>query len=285
MVKLTTLKEAKDFAVDRLKVACECATFEAEQLIGFVTGLDKNGQFLNKNTPLTKKQIRKLKTLVKKRFKGIPLQYLVKKWEFYGLEFYVGKGVLIPRPDTELVVQLALDYIKKVGAKRVFDFCAGSGAIGISVSVFSPTTYVTMVERSKKAFKYLKQNIALNKKSKEQNMLAIRQDIFKFAPDDRCDLLISNPPYIKTGDMQTLSKEVKNEPKMALDGGTDGLYFYRKISENADKYLKKGGRILFEIGFDESESVSMLLRENGFSNIKIAKDLSGNDRAVYGDYI
>lgn len=279
-----TYKEAKNFTEQALKPRVEAYKFEAEQMVCFVTNLNKNQYFCARDRELTKKEQRVLKALIAKRKRGTPLQYLLKKWEFYGREFFVGRGVLIPRADTELIVDLALSYAREKEIKTVFDFCAGSGAIGIAVSVFLPTAQVIMVEKSKRAFGFLKKNLLLNKLSSERVSL-VKKDIFRFCPKEKCDLLISNPPYIKTADMLTLSKEVKKEPKIALDGGWDGLYFYRKITENADKYLKKGGRILFEIGFDEGQSVAEILKQNGFSNVAIAKDLDGNDRAVYGDYL
>ena len=136
-----------------------------------------------------------------------------------------------------------------------------------------------MVEKSKKAFKYLRQNIKLN----PCNCTAVMEDVFTFKPVNRCDLIVSNPPYIPTDDIKGLSTEVKKEPRMALDGGADGLHFYRKIAARADSLLRKGGRIIFEIGFAQGQEVKEILEANGFINVEILKDFSGNDRVVLGD--
>ncbi len=279
-----TFKDAKEFTTKSLQTVTDSAQFEAANLLEKVTGFDKTKQLLQKDTLLTPYQLKSLKKLVRIRKRGVPLQYILGEWEFYGLKFKVGKGVLIPRPDTETIVDLALDYLKGSSAKTVFDFCAGSGAIGISVSVNSPTTNVIMVEKSKKAFKFLKRNIGLTCGGTNKP-LAIKKDIFRFSPKEKCDLLICNPPYIDYDEIKGLQKEVKKEPKMALYGGKDGLSFYRNICQNAEKYLNKKGRIIFEIGAKQAKDVSNILTENGFGNVCVVKDLASNDRAVFGDFI
>ena len=280
-----TFKDAKEFTIQSLKSVTDSAQFEANNLLQKVTGFDRSNQLFKKDASLTDFQTKRLKKLINLRKRGVPLQYILGEWEFYGLKFKVGKGVLIPRPDTETIVELALDYLKSSGANRVFDFCAGSGAIGISVSVNSPTANVIMVEKSRKAFRFLEKNIGLNFSENQATPLAVKQNIFKFKPKEKCDLLICNPPYIDYCDMRSLQKEVKKEPKMALYGGKDGLWFYKKICQNADKYLNSNGRIIFEIGRKQGEDVSRIMTENGFENVGVVKDLSSNDRAVFGDLI
>ena len=284
MVNLTVF-EAKKYITQRLDFINSSALFEANEILIFVCKIERSKFPFAKDTKLSSFEIYKIKSIINKRLRGVPLQYIIGQWEFYGLEFKVGRGVLIPRPDTEILVEQALEYLgKNMGAKTVYDFCAGSGAIGLSVSVNSPTTDVIMVEKSSKAFKYLKENLAKFKREQNIRAKAVKKDIFKFESDKKCDLLISNPPYIKKNDLKTLSKEVKNEPKMALDGGKDGLLFYKKICENANKHLNVGGEIMFEIGFDEAEAVAEILKKFGFTDIEISKDLSGNDRVVRGSF-
>jgi release factor glutamine methyltransferase len=278
-----TVFKAKKYIAKRLEIITDSALFEATEILAFVTKLERSELIFSKEEKLSPIQLSKIKTVVRKRLSGIPLQYIIGEWEFFGLTFKVGKGVLIPRPDTEIAVETALDLLEREqNIKTVFDFCAGSGAIGISVSVNSPTTDVIMVEKSRKAFKYLKKNLAAHSRLKSINAKAIRKDIFEFSCNKKCDLLISNPPYIKSDLLKTLSKEVQKEPKMALDGGKDGLEFYKKICENAHKYINHGGRILFEIGYDEAKAVAEILENCGFTNIEKITDLNGNDRVMLG---
>lgn len=277
---------AKKYIFEKLEHISDSAMFEASEILIYATKISREKLLFSKDTKVTALQMLKIKNVIHKRRRGIPLQYLLGEWEFYGIPFKVGRGVLIPRADTELLVDTALEYISKnKNAVNVFDFCAGSGAIGIAVSVNSPSTVVTMVEKSKKAFKYLKKNISLLEKAQKINVKGVRADILNFEPKEKCDLLLSNPPYIKSGDIHNLSNEVKHEPKTALDGGEDGLIFYREICKNAEKYLKPNGKLMFEIGYDEADEVEKIMYENGFFNIEVSKDLGGNDRVVTGDYM
>ena len=188
---------------------------------------------------------------------GEPLQYVMGKWDFYESEFFVGEGVLIPRPETEELTELVIDYAKSLEKPVIFDLCSGSGCIGIS----------------KDAYKYLERNA-----KGVANVECILGDINNEFDLPSADIIVSNPPYIKTEDMKTLQKEVKKEPSMALDGGDDGLDFYRIINDKWKKYLKDNGRLFLEIGDDEGESIKVAL--SAFSNITVKKDLSGNDKVI-----
>lgn len=284
MLKQTVLK-TKEYIVSQLEYVTDSPSFEANEILIYATGIKRSKLLFKKDECLSFLQKLRVKKMVAQRRAGIPLQYIIGEWEFFGINFKVGKGVLIPRADTELSVETAVEYLSSLSQNpTVYDFCAGSGAIGISVSVNFPTAQVIMVEKSKKAFKYLRKNLEINSKNGKLNAVAIREDIFKFNPKKKCDLLISNPPYIKSDVMKSLSKEVKREPKMALDGGKDGLDFYKGICERADKYLKTGGKLIFEIGYDEAADVLKIMEQNGFVNIEILKDLCGNDRVVTGDF-
>lgn len=209
---------------------------------------------------------------------GEPLQYVIGKWDFYESEFFVGEGVLIPRPETEELTELVIDYAKSLEKPVIFDLCSGSGCIGISVAKKLSNAFVYCIEKSKDAYKYLERNA-----KGVANVECILGDINDEFDLPSADIIVSNPPYIKSGDMKTLQKEVKKEPSMALDGGDDGLDFYRIINDKWKKYLKDNGRLFLEIGEDEGESIKDAL--SAFSNITVKKDLSGNDRMVVADKV
>jgi release factor glutamine methyltransferase len=211
----------------------------------------------------------------KRRVAGEPLQYILGEWEFFGLTFCLGEGVLIPRADTEILVEEA---IKIIGDKplKVLDLCSGSGEVAVAVAK-NTKAYVTAIEKSEKAFEFLTKNIAKNNVS----VKAVKGDIFDEF-EGEYDLILSNPPYIETGVIPTLSKEVSHEPVMALDGGADGLVFYKRILSYWSTKLKSGGKIAVEIGFDQGEKVANLFSENGFSEIQQIKDYSGNQRVIIG---
>lgn len=239
------------------KGGVEAARFEAKQIVEFSQTEDEA-----------------LK-LAEKRISGEPLQYLLGSWEFYGLPFYVGEGVLIPRADTETLVDLALEIIGD-SRKKVVDLCSGSGAIAIAVAKNSEAE-VTAVEKSDEAFDFLKRNAELN----GVNVKCIKGDVFD-EHTEMYDLILSNPPYIPTNVIESLSQEVKKEPKMALDGGEDGLIFYKYLTSYWKGRINKGGYLAVEIGYDQGESVSKLFEDNGFKDVKIYKDFSGNDRVIIG---
>lgn len=250
--------------------------FEANELLAFATGLDRGSLVLKQSEELSLTSEKLLKKCLKKRKKGIPLQYVIGEWEFYSLPFKVGRGVLIPRADSELLVDLALETLCDNSKKEVFDLCSGSGALGIAVAKNAPNASVTLVEKSPKAFKYLRQNVMLN----NANLTAVRADIFKWKPDVLADIVICNPPYITKKEMTELQIEVKKEPTAALYGGKDGLKFYRFLISNAKRFLKPNGKMLLEIGFAQAKDVKALFKAAGFENVEVKKDLGGNDRVV-----
>lgn len=214
-----------------------------------------------------------LKKAIERRLKGEPLQYILGEWEFYSLPFIVGEGVLIPRPETELLVDLALKYATK--DSKIIDLCSGSGAIAIAVAK-NTGAKVYALEKYEKAFNYLEKNIALN----NAKVTVIKEDIFNFSTNEKFDIILSNPPYIKTADLEDLQKEVKREPMTALDGGEDGLIFYRHIA-TLKKHLNKGGKIMVEIGFDQAEAVQELFKKSGLLT-EVHKDLNGVQRVIIG---
>ena len=254
--------------------------FEARVIIKHITGFDNKKVILNYNAVLSDKQEKQLEAIISRRISGYPLQYIIGKWGFYGLEFNVGKGVLIPRADTETLVETGLQLIKEVKEPSVLDLCAGSGAVGISIAVNRRDSNVLLLEKYETAYLYLKENIALNN---ADNSEALKGDVLKGDCSDRkFDLIVSNPPYIKSAEIKYLEKEVKCEPLSALDGGSDGLNFYRAIINNYKIALKSGGKICFEVGINQSESVKEMLHLSGFEDVETAKDYSGIDRVVFG---
>lgn len=271
-----TVKEQKEKLVSALETISDAPLLEATELIIFATGLDRTSLLYKQNETLSSKEERIIKTCLSKRKKGIPLQYIIGEWEFYSLPFKVGKGVLIPRADSELLVDLVLEELDTAADKTLFDLCSGSGALGISVKAKSKNTKVTLVEKSRKAFSYLKENVKLNK----VEVTAIRDDIFKWTPEKKADIVICNPPYISKEEMLSLQKEVKKEPTAALLGGKDGLKFYRLLCQRANDFLISGGKILVEIGYTQSKDVMALFEAAGFEHIECFKDLGGNDRVI-----
>lgn len=217
------------------------------------------------------------KAMVQRRLAGEPLAYIFGKWEFYGLPFYVGKGVLIPRPDTELLVETAL---AELGDRplAVADLCAGSGAVAVAVAKHSQAT-VTAVELDGTALKYLQKNIEANGVSVEVKQANVLTETF-----GTFDLILSNPPYIRSDVIETLAPDVKCEPRLALDGGEDGLGFYRRLTTAWRDRLKRGGKLMVEIGYDQAEAVAALFREAGFTAVCTRTDYGGNQRVIVGTY-
>ncbi len=278
-----TLKIAKQHLIDQLGIISENPVFEATEILIFALKIKREEILYLQNQQLTKRQIRAIKKCYAKRKRGVPLQYILGEWEFYSLNFKVGKGVLIPRADSELLVDLALEEIDRNEEKIVFDFCSGSGAIGIAIAKNRPNAKVTLVEKSPKAFGYLRENIRLNANESENiNIKALRQDIFKFTPKEKADVLVCNPPYIDKTHMVNLQKEVKKEPRQALFGGNDGLKYYRMILKNIDMFLKPDGKLMVEIGYNQGSEVAEIFEQAGLKDIQVIKDLGGKDRVVFG---
>lgn len=208
---------------------------------------------------------------------GEPLQYVLGKWDFYESEFFVGKGVLIPRPETEELTQHVIETAKKLSSPVVYDLCSGSGCIGISVAKAVKNSSVYCVEKSEDALNYLRKNI-----TQADNAVAVEGDVLNphSIEPESIDIIVSNPPYIRNSDLDGLQKEVQFEPKMALDGGKDGLDFYKKIPELWYPYLKNNGSIFFEISEEQGKDVYDILNSLGYRNVEVKKDMYGNDRIV-----
>ncbi len=253
-------KLIKDFKNKLQKEGFESASFEARQIV------------------IAAEDEQQAKAMLERRLKHIPLQYILGEWEFCGLPIAVGEGVLIPRQDTETVVETALSLLKQIDSPVVYDVCAGSGCIGLSTAVLGGAK-VTFFEKSPLAIEYIKKNMALNKISAE----VVECDVLMTDLDfPQADMIISNPPYIKTEEINSLSLEVKCEPIMALDGGKDGLVFYRKIAQKWKRLLKSGGWLIFEIGYSQANDVINIMKQSGYKSIEVRKDYAENDRVVFG---
>lgn len=215
---------------------------------------------------------------------GVPLQHITHLQEFMRLNFYVDENVLIPRPDTEVLVEEVIEIAKKNNYNKILDMCTGSGAIAVSLAKYLDNADITAVDISKKALKIAKKN-AINNKV-ENKITFVESDLFENLPEEKYDIIVSNPPYISKEVIKNLSKDVKKEPIIALDGGTDGLDFYRKIVDKAEKYLKFKGFLCFEIGYDQKYDVIEILENNGcFQNIYGKKDLCENDRIIVANLL
>lgn len=257
---------------------------DTQLLLGKVLGKDKLYLITNKEEEVSKFKVQEFYRLISKRKEKMPIKYILKNTEFMGLEFYVEEGVLIPRSDTEILVEEALKFINYNKEYEVCDLCCGSGAIGISIACLRENTKVDLIDYYDIPEKVTKRNILRHKLNKRANF--IKSDLLKevINEDKKYDILLSNPPYIKEEVIGTLMDDVKNyEPHTALSGGEDGLYFYRKIVDDSDKILKENGILAFEIGHDQGDEVSKLMIEKGYKNVKVVKDLAGHDRVVIGN--
>ncbi len=266
-----TLKDAYAYSVRFLEYnGVDEADFKALCVCCHIAKIKNSDYPLHKDDFVFEGTLAKLLWRLKE---GEPLQYVLGKWEFYDSEFYVGEGVLIPRPETEELVELA---IKHIGDKKltVFDLCAGSGCIGLSIAKACPNTEVTLFEKSEKAFEYLLKNAEGVKNAKP-----LLYDINE-AYEGRADIIISNPPYVRSDDIKELQSEVLREPEMALDGGEDGLDFYRIINDKWYKNLNENGLLFLEIGEEQGEDIIGIL--SNYKKIEVLKDIYGNDRMVKG---
>lgn len=259
----------------------EAPAFEALCLTEKVFGFNRLALITKgEETVASEEKLVVLAELTEKRLNHEPLQYLLGKWIFMGIDLLVGEGVLVPRDDTEVVTSLCIDYLSCKESPNVIDLCAGSGAISLALEKYA-NCKVTAVELSDKAFSYLTQNIKLNNSA----VNALNGDIFechKDIADNSLDLIVSNPPYIKTADIASLQKEVQHEPAMALDGGESGLDFYRRIVPLWKSKLKAGGALAFELGEGQYDEVSRILTDNGFGGITESIDFGGIQRAIIG---
>lgn len=276
-----TIFEAYNTTKQRLKkVGIEDYVFEAKEIIKAVTGLNASQILTLYNKRLSEYEENNLTAVIHQREIRYPLQYIFGRWDFYGRSFFVGPGVLVPRADTETLVDEALDYLKGINNPKILDLCAGSGCIGITLAKEIPESEVYLVEKYDEALNYLNKNIRLNNC---ENAFAVKGDIFEGALNDKeYDLIVSNPPYIPKKEMEIISPETRFEPETALLAEDDGLQFYKAIVKRYTPCLKKGGMLAFEFGIDQAGKIEKILKTEGFTDIKIKKDLNGKQRVITG---
>lgn len=253
------------------------SSFEAGQLFTHITQKRLFHMHFLSDKPAPGHQTDLLLKMCERRKNGEPLQYLLGEWEFYGLPFKLGKGVLIPRQDTEALVDKALELLKPVKYPKVLDLCSGTGCIAVAIAHNRPDADVTALEISDAAYGYLEKNISLNSVS----VNPVKADLKDYSHPAALTMLVSNPPYIPKETLATLQAEVQREPRKALDGGKDGLDFYRLIAKNYLSQIAAGGWICLEVGRGQSGMVAKLLEEAGCAEISTHKDYNGIERVVY----
>jgi len=261
------------------------ADSDSRLLFEYLINADRSFMFLHGEDEVSDTEKEKIIEAVNRRIEHIPLQHITGKQNFMGLEFNVSEDVLIPRFDTECLVEEAM-LVTNDGDK-VLDVCTGSGCILISLMNYKNDIKGYGCDISEAALKVARKNSdELCKPKLSSSPLFINSDLFDSITERDFDIIVSNPPYIRSDVIPTLMTEVReHDPMIALDGGEDGLVFYRRIISQAVCFLKKGGHLLVEIGFDQGNDVRKLFLENGYSDVKIIKDLAGNDRVVRGCYI
>lgn len=262
------------------------AKVDARILLEYACKTDRNALFLHGDMEVKDEDEKTYLELLSKRIMHIPLQYLTGEQEFMGLTYKVNESVLIPRQDTECLVEIVLKHLHD--GMRILDMCTGSGCILISLLHYSNDCEGVGVDLSEEALNVARDNaerLSNNGISDKMNVNFVHSDLFENI-DGNFDIIVSNPPYIKTEVIKGLMPEVRDyEPMMALDGMEDGLYFYRKIISSAKEHLSRGGQLFFEIGYDQGQEVSDLMRKEGYTDVEVLKDLAGLDRVVYGTFL
>ncbi len=253
------------------------ANIKARLLLQHVLNQNKQQIIINSENMVDKIKTDEYEECIKKLINGTPLQYITHVQQFMGLDFYVDENVLIPQPDTEILVEESIKLINKKQTVEVLDLCTGSGAIAVSIGHYCRQAKVIATDISKSAINVARKNASTN----NVNINFIESDLFNQISDCKFDFIISNPPYIETDVINTLSEDVKNEPYIALNGGKDGLDFYKKILNEAHNYLKQNGYLLLEIGYNQARAIRNLQH----NNLKLVtqqpiKDLAGNDRVM-----
>lgn len=273
------LKEILKYGKEELiKNNIEDASIIAKELAEYIFKITRAQLIANNDMEFSKDQTDNYINSIKKISTGIPIQYITNNQEFMNLNFYVDENVLIPQPDTETLVEEVINEYKEKKCE-ILDLCTGSGAIAISLAKYINESNIVASDISMKALQIAKLNAEKNLVRKKIEF--IESDMFNKIYKDDFDIIVSNPPYIKTKVIEKLDRQVKNEPYIALDGGADGLKFYKIIIENAYKYIKNEGKVFFEIGYDQKNELINLFKENNhYENIYSKKDLGGNDRII-----
>ena len=280
-----TIKEILIKYSKELEEISSTPRLDVETLLQKVLGVDRLYILLNLDRVLSNDEEQLFNKFIEERLNNRPIAYIVGNREFMGLDFYVQEGVLIPRPDTEILVEEVIELAKDKGKVNILDIGTGSGAITVSLAKYLENAKVTSVDISDIALEIGKRNAMENNVADRIDF--IKSDLFSALDKNlKFDIIVSNPPYIKREVIETLDKQVKDfEPYNALEGGIDGLDFYRAITTQAKDFLKEGGILAYEVGHDQSEDVSKLMEMDGYTNIYTRKDLQQIDRVVIGNIL
>lgn len=273
-----TIKQALTKGMIMLKSNnIESPKLKARLLLQYVLNKKREQLIIYDNEPITLEQEKAYIQNLEKLIRGIPLQHITNTQEFMKMNFYVNSNVLIPRPDTEVLVEEVIKLGKNKKNLTILDLCTGSGAIAVSIAKYLPNCKVYASDISKEAIEIAK----INAKNNDVDVEFIKSDLFEKLTGMKFDIIVSNPPYIRTSVIKTLDTEVQKEPMLALDGGKDGLDFYRRIVEEAYSHLKYNSHLCFEIGYDQKEEVTEIIKNaKVYSGIYCKKDLYGNDRVI-----
>ena len=251
---------------------------DSQVILSFALKIDKLTLLINPETTLSKEQQDQYNKLLALRCRHIPIAYITGHKEFYGLNFQVNSEVLVPRPETEFAVEEVLKHISNIKEPKVADICCGSGAIAVSIAVHHKTAVVYATDISEACGKVTIKNSKYH--GVNERVIFLKGNLLEPLKDSCLDVIVSNPPYIPRKDIESLPADVRHEPVLALDGGIDGLDMYREIIKDAPKYLKPGGSIIFEIGWNQGKDVEEYLTTSGFSKIRVIRDYAGFDRVI-----
>lgn len=252
---------------------------KARLLMQYVLNQTRQYVIVNDMEQLEKNKEKQYLEEIKILKKGVPIEHITHQKEFMKLNFFVDKNVLIPRQDTEILVEEVIKIAQKTNAKKILDLCTGSGAIAVSLAKYLPQSEITAIDISNEALKIAKKNAISN--NVENQITFVNSDMFTNLNEEKFDIIVSNPPYIKTNVIEKLDIQVKNEPYIALDGGKDGLDFYKKIINESYRYLKYKGYLCLEIGFDQKiDVIEFIENTEKFVNTYSKKDLFDNDRII-----
>ena len=270
MIKGVTILKLEKISTPKLK---------ARLLLQYVLKKPRQYLIVYDNQKLTDKEEQEYLKYIELVAQGEPIEHITHQKEFMKLSFYVDENVLIPRQDTEVLVEEVIKIAKNIRAKKILDLCTGSGAIAVSLAKYLENTQITALDISGKALDVAIANAKNN--HVQEKITFVESNLFQDLRQEKYDIIVSNPPYIRRKEIETLDKEVRKEPKIALDGGEDGLDFYREIINKGYEYLKYGGYICLEIGYDQKEEVMQIIKENKqYMEPYCKKDLYDNDRVI-----